>query len=214
MSEGERWDKNRVEAFSDGVFAIAITLLVLDITVPPNLRHLGAALEHEWPTYLAYVTSFLTVGGVWIAHHRLFRSVSYADSMMMRINLLLLMLTAFLPFPTKILAEALRQPSGTAKVAVVLYGGTVLVIELVLRGFLHYVAVRPELSDREPTAGASTSGRWWLTPIVALYAAAIIVGLLWLPKLAAASYLILAIPGVLLLGRHRHRRRGEASAAA
>ena len=64
----QRWDKNRVETFSDGVFAIAITLLVLDIHVPPGLQHLGKELEHEWPSYLAYVTSFLTVGGVWIAH--------------------------------------------------------------------------------------------------------------------------------------------------
>jgi uncharacterized membrane protein len=133
----QRWDKNRVETFSDGVFAIAITLLVLDIHVPPGLQHLGKELEHEWPSYLAYVTSFLTVGGVWIAHHRACRGLRFIDSMMMRLNLLLLMTTAFLPFPTGILAEALRAPEHTAETAVFLYGATVLVIEVVLQAFAH-----------------------------------------------------------------------------
>ena len=68
-----RWDKGRVEVFSDGVFAIAITLLVLDISLAPSdYDHLRHALLNEWPAYLAYVTSFLTVGSVWIAHHSLF----------------------------------------------------------------------------------------------------------------------------------------------
>ena len=133
----KRWDKNRVETFSDGVFAIAITLLVLDIHVPPGLQHLGKELEHEWPSYLAYVTSFLTVGGVWIAHHRACRGLRCIDSMMMRLNLLLLMTTAFLPFPTGILAEALRAPEHTAETAVFLYGATVLIIEVVLQAFAH-----------------------------------------------------------------------------
>src|ERR1700748_3894112 len=95
-----RWDKNRVETFSDAVFAIAITLLVLDIRVPEGLPHLGTELEHEWPSYLAYVTSFLTRGGVWIAHHRASRRLRFFDPVLMRLNMLLLMTTAFLPFPT------------------------------------------------------------------------------------------------------------------
>jgi uncharacterized membrane protein len=133
----QRWDKSRVETFSDGVFAIAITLLVLDIHVSPGLQHLGRELENEWPSYLAYVTSFLTVGGVWIAHNRACRGVRFFDSMMMRLNLLLLMTTAFLPFPTGILSEALRAPEHAAETAVFLYGATVLVIEVVLQAFAH-----------------------------------------------------------------------------
>jgi uncharacterized membrane protein len=107
------WDRGRLDAFSDGVFAIAITILVLEIKVPPDLRHLGHDLEHEWPDYLAYVTSFLTIGGVWIAHHRLFSRVRVLDATMVQLNLLLLLLTAFLPFPTAVLAEALRAPEHT-----------------------------------------------------------------------------------------------------
>ena len=76
-----RWGTGRVEAFSDGVFAIAITLLVLEIKVDPaDFDHLARALAHEWPAYLAYVTSFLTVGGVWLSHHALFSRLRYVDA--------------------------------------------------------------------------------------------------------------------------------------
>ena len=81
---GTRWETARVEAFSDGVFAIAITLLVLEIGVDPaDFDHLWQALADEWPSYLAYVTSFLTVGGVWLAHHRLFSHLRYVDPMLL-----------------------------------------------------------------------------------------------------------------------------------
>ena len=107
QATGTRWETARVEAFSDGVFAIAITLLVLEIGVDPaDFDHLWQALADEWPSYLAYVTSFLTVGGVWLAHHRLFSHLRYVDPMLMRLNILLLMVASFLPFPTGLLAEA------------------------------------------------------------------------------------------------------------
>jgi uncharacterized membrane protein len=208
----QRWDKNRVETFSDGVFAIAITLLVLDIHVPPGLQHLGKELEHEWPSYLAYVTSFLTVGGVWIAHHRACRGLRFFDSMMMRLNLLLLMTTAFLPFPTGILAEALRAPEHTAETAVFLYGATVLVIELVLQAFAHRAGSRaPDAPD--PALGAAPLWhRWWLTPSLVGYLIAICVGLVGFPKVGAVLYLLLAIPGVLLIEVHRRPLAANAPA--
>jgi uncharacterized membrane protein len=201
-----RWDKSRVEAFSDGVFAIAITLLVLDINVPHDLHHLGQALEHEWPAYLAYVTSFLTIGGVWIAHHRLFGGLRFIDSTLMRLNLALLMVTAFLPFPTGILAEALRASEHTAETAVVLYGVTVLAIELILQASVYYAASRPELSDHPRSASPTSLRRWWLSLTIVAYAAAIVVCLVGFPKVAAALYLLLAIRGVLLIERHRRVR--------
>jgi uncharacterized membrane protein len=81
-----------VETFSDAVFAIAITLLVLEIkVVPAEFEHLRKALAHEWPQYLAYVTSFLTIGSVWVAHHNLYGRLPCIDAPMMRLNLLLLM---------------------------------------------------------------------------------------------------------------------------
>jgi uncharacterized membrane protein len=196
------WDKSRMDAFSDGVFAIAITILVLEIKVPSDLNHLSRNLEHEWPAYLAYVTSFLTIGGVWIAHHRLHSRLRFIDATMVRLNLLLLMITAFLPFPTAILAEALRAPEDTAATAVVLYGATVLVIELVLQTLTRYVTSRPQLAEGQRAEPRAASGRGWLSPIVILYAAAICVGLAGFPKIAAAFYLVLAIPSVVLAGAH------------
>ena len=119
---GNRWETGRTEAFSDGVFAIAITLLVLEIGIPASeFDDLWSAIFHEWPAYLGYATSFLTIGGLWLAHHGIFRRLRYANNAVMRINLLLLMAVSFLPYPTKLVAEAIgtrapsaRQRSSTA----------------------------------------------------------------------------------------------------
>jgi uncharacterized membrane protein len=130
---GTRWETARVEAFSDGVFAIAITLLVLEIGIDPaNFDHLWKALADEWPSYLAYVTSFLTVGGVWLAHHRLYSHLRYVDPMLMRLNILVLMAASFLPFPTSLLAQAFDVSTSAERAAVVVYGVAILIGVLVL----------------------------------------------------------------------------------
>ena len=104
----DRWSTSRLEAFSDGVFAIAITLLILEVSVPESgFDDLWSGIGDQWPSYLAYATSFLTIGGLWLAHHGIFRRLASADAMVMRLNLLLLMLVSFLPFPTKLMAEAI-----------------------------------------------------------------------------------------------------------
>ena len=200
-----RWDTSRVETFSDGVFAIAITLLVLDIHVPSGLGHLKDALEHEWPAYLAYATSFLTIGGVWITHHTIYSSLRYVDAAMMRMNLLLLMVTAFLPFPTSILAEALRAPADAAETAILLYGATALVIELLLQASVHHADSTPGLATSHPSrvregAEAHLRGSWTSATIV-LYALATLLGtVLDVPKLATTAYLVLAVRGALSFG--------------
>ena len=87
---GDRFDSGRLEAFSDGVFAIAITLLVLGISVPADaFDNLWKGIADQWPSYLAYATSFWTIGGLWLAHHGIFRRIRYADPMVLRTNLLL-----------------------------------------------------------------------------------------------------------------------------
>jgi uncharacterized membrane protein len=207
VEAGHHWEKNRVEAFSDGVLAIAITLLVLDIHIPKDL-HLAQNLEHEWPAYLAYVTSFLTVGGVWVAHHLLFRALRSIDSTLIWLNMLLLLLTGFLPFPTGLVAEALRQPESTAEIAVFLYGLTVLAIELVLQAFVRYAVAHPELLDQRRSTAAITkrlaAGRWWWSSrSILFYVGAIGVGLVGFPKIATALYLALAIRSVTLIESHR-----------
>src|SRR5436190_6980181 len=142
----QRWNTDRVEAFSDGVLAIAITLLVLEIQVhPSDFDHLRHSLLHLWPAYLAYVTSFLTVGSVWIAHHGLFHRLRYIDPTLLRMNLVLLLAAAFLPFPTAVFAESFHASESALRTAVVFYGATALAIELLLRSAVVYAASQPEL---------------------------------------------------------------------
>jgi uncharacterized membrane protein len=122
----------RLEAFSDGVIAVAITLLVLNIDVP-SLKpgeSLGHALAANWPAYAAYVTSFLTIGIIWVNHHVMIGRLREADRVILFLNLLLLMSIAVLPFATRLMADYLRQSSGQHLAAAV-YGGAFLAMALV-----------------------------------------------------------------------------------
>jgi uncharacterized membrane protein len=189
-----RWSTGRVEAFSDGVFAIAITLLVLEIRIEPEAYdHLWRALADEWPAYLAYVTSFLTVGSVWIAHHSLYSRLRYVDPFLLRLNMLLLLVAAFLPFPTAVLAQAFGESDSAERAAVVLYGATALTIEWLLAAAGRYAATHPELGE---TGGEGPAPLTRVASSSALYSLAAIIGILLLPKLAAIGYLIVAIRGV------------------
>ncbi len=127
----EAMSTGRLEAFSDGVFAIAITLLILDVTVPPGSgAHLARALVREWPSYLAYGTSFLTIGVIWINHHAMFSKVDRIDRALLFVNTVFLLVVAFIPFPTRLLAEYIRDPSG-ARTAAVFYGLTFILVAVV-----------------------------------------------------------------------------------
>jgi uncharacterized membrane protein len=115
---------NRLESFSDGVFAVAITLLVLGIDVPHVGPHdsLGHQLVVNWPQYAAYVVSFLTIGIIWINHHAMIGRLRATDHTIMILNLLLLMTVAVLPFATDLIATYLRHPQGRSLAAVVFAG--------------------------------------------------------------------------------------------
>jgi uncharacterized membrane protein len=122
-------DTARVEAFSDGVIAIAITLLIIEIGVPhiasgesDGNRALLEALLDLWPSYLGYFVSFLTIGIMWINHHNIFSFINRTDQKFLALNLLLLLCIAFLPFPTAVMAEYLGEPG--QRTAVVLYGAS------------------------------------------------------------------------------------------
>ena len=132
-------ETNRLEAFSDGVFAIAITLLVLEIKVPPPGTALGAELLHLWPSYLAYVVSFLVIGAIWINHHAMFHHIVRVDGTLLLLNVLHLMLIAFLPFPTAVLAEAFHR--GTDEpIAAAFYGGILTIIGIFVNLMWRYAA--------------------------------------------------------------------------
>src|SRR5438270_13814781 len=106
-------ETSRIEAFSDGVFAIAITLLILDVHVPTiSQGPLGAALRRQWPTYIAYLISFAFIGIMWVNHHRLFNHIRRSDNGLMFLNLLLLLGVSAVPFPTALLARGQNDISG------------------------------------------------------------------------------------------------------
>jgi len=175
------WEKSRVEAFSDGVFAIAITLLVLQIGIDPDaFADPWRALADEWPSYLAYVTSFLTIGSVWLAHQRLFARSEALDGVTVRLNLLLLLAVSFLPFPTALLAESLDLSRASERAAVVVYGGVALLIELVLALLMRRAGER----------------HWRVTVRGVAYAAAIIWAISLVPTAAAFAYLGVAVYAV------------------
>lgn len=190
------WGTSRTEAFSDGVFAIAITLLILEVDVPETaFDNLWRGIFDQWPSYLAYATSFITIGGLWLAHHGMFRRLQYANTRLMLINLLLLMAVSFLPFPTKLMAEAIHN-SDAERAAVIFYGGSLLVISSLLSAFWGSVALdrhllKPQVSDKELYAIAMATG-----PSVGFYFGVIALAIL-APKVAAFGYLVVAVVAVL-----------------
>ena len=190
------WGTGRTEAFSDGVFAIAITLLILEVSVPEAaFDNLWRGIVDQWPSYLAYATSFITIGGLWLAHHGIFRRLQYANRQLMLINLLLLMAVSFLPFPTKLLAEAIDS-SDAERAAVIFYGGSLLVISLLFSALWGAVArdrrlLRPKVSEKEFNAIAIAT-----TPSLGFYVGVIVLAIV-APKVAAFGYLVIAVLAVL-----------------
>jgi uncharacterized membrane protein len=181
--------KGRMEGFSDGVFGFAITLLVVDIALHPPGTALQQAL-HAWPAYLAYITSFLTIGGAWLLHTALTDELAAIDQLFLRINLFLLLVVVLLPFPTRLMAEALNNTSGE-RVFVTMYGLTILAIRLLGSALDAYARYEHLYSPAGEDEELQTTQRKFL-PVVAGYVVAIIIGLL-LPVVAAALYACLAV---------------------
>jgi uncharacterized membrane protein len=139
QQSNEEKETTRVEAFSDGVYAIAITLLVLEIKVPHAADGpLAAALLRLWPSFVAYGLGFATIGVMWLNHHRLFQMIHRVDDVLLFINLLLLLLVSFTPFPTALLAEHLG--SDNARVAAMLYTGNSVLLAVCYVSLWRYAA--------------------------------------------------------------------------
>ena len=120
----------RLEAFSDGVFAIATTLLVLNLQIPKGSKDLATALGDQWPVYAAYAIGFLTIGIVWINHHAIFDHVKAVDRTTLFLNLLFLLVIAVIPFPTALLAEYLRDPGGSGHLAALVFAASMTAMAL------------------------------------------------------------------------------------
>jgi uncharacterized membrane protein len=151
----------RLETFSDGVFAIAITLLVLLFEVPhlSDGESLTHALTHQWPSYASYVVSFVTIGIIWVNHHTLFRHIVRVDRVFLFINVLFLMCVAFIPYPTAVVARFVR--SGDARAAAALYGITMTSMAVSFNVLWQYAARGYRLlaadADRREVAGITRS---------------------------------------------------------
>ena len=132
--------KERLETFSDGVFAIAITLLVLTISQPSQYANLAHELRRRWPSLAAYVVSFVVIGIMWLNHHTVFSHLERIDRGLFYLNLVLLMTIVFIPYPTGVLGEALRQHRG-AKTAAVFYTAVMAINACVWAALWLYASV-------------------------------------------------------------------------
>lgn len=144
MTDAGEKETGRLEAFSDGVFAIAITLLVLNLKVPKPSdlggRTLAAELVHQWPTFLAYLTSFATILVMWVNHHIMFTRIHRVDQPFLFLNGFLLLLVTFVPFPTDLIAEHLQSRGEGARTAGLFYAGTYVVIAVAFRAMWLYAS--------------------------------------------------------------------------
>ncbi len=141
---------NRLEAFSDGVFAIAITLLVLELHVPePGSGELGHELLAQWPSYAAYVITFITIGIIWINHHAAFSRLRSVDHSILMLNLVLLLTVSVLPFTTSLMAEYLKEGSGE-RLAAGVYGASFLVMGAVFALTNRQILLRRPQLLKEP----------------------------------------------------------------
>ena len=166
-------DTGRLVTFSDAVFAITITLLVLEIRPPDDDMHLLHALGALWPSYLAYVLTFLFIGQVWANHHVMFDHIRVADRVVLLLNTLLLMVVAFLPFATSVLAGSLRSGHGQ-RTAAVFYAVAFDVTALTFNAVWQYARRQRLLSDHLDPAGATAIGRRFQLALVWLAAGALL----------------------------------------
>jgi len=128
---------SRLEAFSDGVFAIAATLLVLELRVPSDTSDLTSALLHLWPAYVAYLVSFLTIGIIWVNHHTLLEHCKRVDRRFLYLNLMLLIAVGIVPFPTALVGQYILSEEG-ATAALVVYGLGAVLIAIAFTGVFLY----------------------------------------------------------------------------
>src|SRR5579859_533711 len=170
----EEKETGRLEAFSDGVFAVAITLLVLNIKIPgldllpgqlPNDAQLWSSLLNEWPMLAAYTTSFATIGVMWLNHHRLYTHIKRTNTILMLLNLLLLLVIVFIPVPTALVAEYFVRPDMHA--AALLYSGTMVILAVCFNLLWRYASYHNRLLGKnvDTRAVKAISRQYWFGPL-------------------------------------------------
>ncbi|HLZ58086.1 MAG TPA: TMEM175 family protein [Ktedonosporobacter sp.] len=197
-------DTNRLEAFSDGVIAVAITLLVLNIKIPEvpspdkllDERHLRDFLLNQWPILFAFVTSFLTIGIMWLNHHRVFKHIKRTDTGLLMLNLLLLLTIVFVPVPTALVAPYIIRFD--QHIAAIVYSGTFLLMALCFNTLWRYASYHNRLLDKDADQHAvrAISRQFSFGPLLYLIA----FGIAWLNGPASVLFqfllaLFFALPG-------------------
>jgi uncharacterized membrane protein len=172
-------ETGRVEAFSDGVFAVAITLLVLNIELPAAnaTKDLGGYLLGQWPMLLAFVASFATIGVMWINHHKMFARIKYTDNNLLLLNLLLLLVIVFIPYPTALVAEQYTShPEGN--LAAIIYSGINILLAICFNLLWRYAAYHNRLlrKDVDPQEIVAINRQYFFGPLIYLLA----FGLAWI----------------------------------
>jgi uncharacterized membrane protein len=190
----------RLEAFSDGVFAIAATLLVLEFKDKAGSA-LAGELPHLWPAYLAYATSFLTIGIIWMNHHFCVEQIRHADRTLMFVNLLLLLTVAFLPFPTRLVATHLEH--GGEQAAVYAYDATFVLMAVIYNIWWRYASGgRRLIAQGVPDSAVDAITRAF-NPGVPMYASAFLLAI-WSPLASVALTFAIAafyLPSAALFDR-------------
>jgi uncharacterized membrane protein len=180
----------RLETFADGVFAIAATLLIIDVSANAPGAALGRALAHSWPQYAAYAVSFVTIGIMWVNHHACLEQVGRADRRFLFLNVALLACIAFVPFPTRLVAEHLRDDG--LRDAALAYGLTMTATAICFASFWFYAATGRRLiaaeADQRVVSGISRS----YLPGVPVYGGATLVAL-WSPTAAVVLFAAIAL---------------------
>ena len=189
-----RSDTSRLEAFSDGVFAIAITLLIIEIHVPQvdEQHSLTRALLDSWPSYFAYMISFVVIGIMWANHHAMFKDILRTDHTLIVLNLFLLLCVAFIPFPTAVLATYLRDGRHQA-VATAAYGGAMTVTAIGFGLLWFYPVIRGSFIDPAVSAARIRTRSLRFLPGTPLYAITVPLALYVSYKASLAVYVGLAI---------------------
>ena len=169
-------ETSRIEAFSDGVFAIAITLLILEVHVPTGPPgSLASALTRQWPTYISFLISFAFIGIMWVNHHRLFNHIRRSDNLLLFLNLLLLLGVTVVPFPTALLAT--RYLSAAARVvAAAVFNGTYFAIAIFFNVLWHHAVAKGLLDAATLDSAHSISKQYAVGPVAYL----VCFGLSWI----------------------------------
>ena len=181
-------DTGRLEAFSEGVFAIAITLLIIEVGVNEEGGSLARRLAEQWPSYVAFVVSFAMIVIMWLNHHQMFRSIRVADHGLFVLNLALLLVVSFIPFPSKIVGEELHGTFADRRTAALFYGSTFVAFNAL---WLWAARGRRLIEPGTPQPSIDAHTRRSLLSIPTLAVATLVA--FWSPEVALILYGIIAL---------------------